>query len=95
MTDGEKLEQFLEKDVLRSFTFHEVTREQGATSQRIRDAAWTLVKVILTECTNTRERACALTKLEEVTFWASASVERPEQDAAARAEAARLRSLER
>lgn len=58
------------------FVEHACDEFQIARMKGIRAACGELANEIVTTCLDTRERALALTKLEEVMFWANASVAR-------------------
>jgi hypothetical protein len=58
------------------FTYHSPTPEQVPKYQSIRDHAKELAYVISDLAPESREKALALTKLEEAVMWANAAVAR-------------------
>lgn len=62
----------LEKD----FTYHPPENGQPERYEEIRGAAKGLAALILFVCPESRERSLAMNKLEEVVFWANASISR-------------------
>ena len=67
-----------EYDVDNIFTYHKPTEEQQVRYQAIRSNAKQTAELLLALCPESRERAVALTKLEEAIMWANASVARNE-----------------
>ncbi len=65
-------------DVVRRFTYHPPHGDQTERYQQIRAAGRTLAKLLIACCPDSRERALALTKLEEAVMWANASIARNE-----------------
>lgn len=63
-------------DLDRRFTFHPASREQANIYEVIRQDALEMAKGIDRLCPDGREKALAITHLEEVVFWANASVAR-------------------
>jgi hypothetical protein len=66
------------KRLANDFVFHPVKGDQADRYQEIRTLQRTLATLILANCPPSRERSVALTKLEEVGFWANASIARNE-----------------
>jgi len=64
----------LEKD----FTYHAPKGDQVPRYQAIRDQAKQFAAYILDATIYSREQSLALTKLEEVVFWANAAIARNE-----------------
>ncbi len=64
----------LEKD----FTYHAPKGDQIPRYQAIRDQAKQFAAYILDATIPSREQSLALTKLEEVVFWANAAIARNE-----------------
>lgn len=60
------------------FTYHPPNGNQPARYEILRNGAKELANSILHHCPPSRERSLALTKLEEVCFWANASIARNE-----------------
>lgn len=56
------------------FTYHPPDDHQQTIYQTLREDEVRLAKTILNLCPDSRERALALTKLQEVRMWANASV---------------------
>ena len=61
-----------------SFTYHAPKEGQSQKYQQLRDAAKELAFLIVDSCPDSRERALAITKLEESVMWANASIARNE-----------------
>lgn len=61
-----------------NFSYHEPKGDQQVRYAAIREECLQLASCISLLCPNSRERALALTKLEEVMFWANASIARNE-----------------
>ena len=60
------------------FTYHVPKNGQTAKYEAIRASAKTFAFLILTICPDSREQSTAFTKLDEVVFWANASIARRE-----------------
>jgi hypothetical protein len=59
------------------FTYHPpVAEEKVASYQSIREAGRNLADLIVNNTPESREQSLAITKLEEVIFWANASIAR-------------------
>lgn len=65
---------FIEK----RFTYHPPKEGQPVTYERIRKAAKELAYLLNDVCPESRELSVAMTKLDEVVFWANASIARNE-----------------
>lgn len=63
-------------EVTRRFTGHEVSEAQRRRMLEIREEAHTLADVIVATTPEGREQSTAITKLEEVVFWANAAISR-------------------
>ena len=61
-----------------TFTYHRPTEEQAEKYETLRTIAKGFAFSILDLCPPSRERSVAITKLEEVVFWANASIARNE-----------------
>jgi len=61
-----------------NFTYHKPKEGQPERYQIIRDDAKELAYTIQELCPESRERSLAMTKLEEVSMWANASIARNE-----------------
>lgn len=62
----------------RRFTYHAPKPDQQPRYREIRSEAQLLAHIILTSCPVSRERATALTKLDEVVMHANAAIARHE-----------------
>lgn len=62
----------------RNFTYHVPKEGQPARYEQIRNEAKRMASLLLVQCPPSRERSLAMTKLEEVVFWANASIARNE-----------------
>ena len=68
-----------QQDLENRFTYHPPeTEEQISRYASIRAAALALAEYILNNTLESREQSLAITKLEEVVFWANASIARNE-----------------
>jgi len=65
-------------DIENRFTYHPPKEGQAERYQDLRDQCKDLALNILGCCPPGRERALALTKLEEASFWANAAIARNE-----------------
>ena len=63
-------------DLENRFTYHAPKEGQPAIYEQLRETAKALAYLIEAKCPASRERSLALTKLEEATFWANASIAR-------------------
>lgn len=59
-----------------AYTYHATKEGQVEKYQRIRAKAKELAYLIDEECPDSREKSLAMTKVEEATMWANASVAR-------------------
>lgn len=60
----------------RRFTYHPPKEDQPQIYQNLRNLAREFAIEIFMACPDSRERSIAFTKLEEVVFWANASIAR-------------------
>ena len=58
------------------FTYHAPSESQVQQYSEIRGHAKNMARVIDSECPESREKALALTKLEESVMWANAAIAR-------------------
>ena len=61
-----------------NFVYHSPKDDQPARYQRLRDQAGHLARLILVSVPPGRERALAMTNLEQSIFWANAGIARGE-----------------
>lgn len=61
-----------------NFTYHKPVEGQADRYVLIRDTAKAFAHTLAANCPNSRERSVAMTKLEEVVFWANAAIARNE-----------------
>lgn len=66
------------KEIEKRFTYHPPQRDQADRYQIIRRDAGQLAANICSLCPESRELSLALTKIEEVVFWANAAIARNE-----------------
>ena len=66
----------MNEDIENRFTYHKPTEENAKKYPVIRDKAKELAYLIDELVPSGREKACALTKLEEVVMWANAGISR-------------------
>lgn len=71
MTDSRELEN--------RFTYHPPITDQEVRYQQIRDFGHGLATVINGHAPDSREKALALTKIEEAVMWANAAIARNEK----------------
>lgn len=67
-----------EEQIEKAFTYHPPKEGQPQKYESIRATAKILAQAIDNRCPDSREKSLALTKLEEVVFWANASIARNE-----------------
>lgn len=72
MTEAEK------KELDKNFTYHAPFGNQPERYNDLRTHSKVLAVQILNQCPPSRERALALTNLEQAMFWANASIARNE-----------------
>lgn len=63
-------------DINNRFTYHQPQSDDTAKYVEIREAARELAHLINKRCPESREKSLAITKLEEVVFWANAGIAR-------------------
>lgn len=63
-------------DIESRFTYHPPKKGQPEIYQKLRDHAKDLAYHIRSEVPDSREKSLAITKLEEVVFWANAGIAR-------------------
>jgi hypothetical protein len=68
----------LEQAIRDRFTYHAPKGDQAERYGAIRDAGGELARLIAAKCPDSRELSVALTKLDEVVFWANAAIARNE-----------------
>lgn len=68
-----------EQQIERAFTYHPPKDDQPERYAAIRDQAKGLAHFLLRVTPASREQSVALTHLEEVVFWANASIAREER----------------
>ena len=61
----------------RNYTSYPVGGQQNEDMHNIREACKMLAQIINGGCPDGREKSLALTNLEQVMFWANASIARP------------------
>ena len=66
------------EDLENRFTYHAPKEGQPDKYDNIRRYAKAFAELIDEMCPNSREKSLAITKLEEVVFWANASIARNE-----------------
>lgn len=65
-------------DLERKFTYHPATPEKALRFTVLREHAKAFGMLIKEACPDGRERAIAITKLEELIMWANAAIAREE-----------------
>lgn len=79
LSPDEQEREHMRQELAVRFTYHAPTGDQPSRYEHLRDTALELAELILDSCPDSRERALAFTHLEEVVFWANASIARREQ----------------
>ncbi len=64
--------------IQKNFNYHSPKDGQNERYELLRGRAAALAELICVNCPESRERALALTKLEECSMWANASIARNE-----------------
>lgn len=75
---GYKLLEEEAKRLEKDFTYHPPKETQPPRYEEIRAKAKEFAEMLLLDCPRSRELSLALTKLDEVVFWANASIARNE-----------------
>ncbi|WP_326554688.1 Acb2/Tad1 domain-containing protein [Micromonospora sp. NBC_01813] len=70
------------EDIDNRFDYHAPTKQRAARHQLVRDTCATLAEELNELLPEGREKALAMTKVEEAMFWANAAVARQEGKAA-------------
>lgn len=63
-------------DLDKVYTYHAPKADQPAKYVQLRDKAKELAMLVVELCPDSRERSLALTKIEESSMWANASIAR-------------------
>lgn len=63
-------------DLVNRFKFHPATESTGPRHDEIRRDCGDLAKRLFNKLPDSREKSVAITKLEEVMFWANAAIAR-------------------
>lgn len=69
-----------EKELKKRFTYHAPNVAQMQKYESIRKNAFAFSALLNTYCPESRELSLAITKLEEVVFWANAAIARNEKE---------------
>lgn len=64
------------RELAKRFQSHPMTSEQLVKSASVRSEMVDAAVAVIQNCPNSRERALAVTKLEEACFWANAAIAR-------------------
>jgi len=67
-----------EERLEKTFTYHPPKKDQPERYELVRATAKSFADLILAMCPYSREQSMALTKLDEVVFWANSSIARNE-----------------
>lgn len=68
-------EQMIERNK-QNFAYHNLNSDQAKKVDRVRESLRIIADTLVTDCPESRELSLALTKLEEVMFWANAAIAR-------------------
>lgn len=68
------------QDLIKRFTYHAPRQDQAQKYENIRKNALTFAELIDALCPDSREKALAITALEETVMWANASIARNGDD---------------
>ena len=71
--------QIIATEIENAFTYHKPFGDQPARYEEMRNQAHTLALHIVGNTPKSREQSLALTKLDEVVFWANAAIARGEK----------------
>jgi hypothetical protein len=63
-------------DITNRFTYHAPRADQPALYEDVREGAREFAEFLNAVCPESREKSLAITHLEEVVFWANASIAR-------------------
>lgn len=74
MGRSDSLEELARRDVAERFRFHPATPATGPKHEEVREQHRTLALWVLANLPNSRERALALTALQESMMWANAAI---------------------
>ena len=74
------IDEATSKELENNFTYHKPLAGQPERYGVIRDKAKGLAFFLNNQCPQSRELSLAMTKLEEVVFWANASIARNEKE---------------
>lgn len=66
------------KEIDNRFMHHLPKADQAERYDKVREACKKVANLINKQCPDSREKSLAITKLEEVMFWANASIARNE-----------------
>ena len=69
----------IQERINNNFTYHKPFGDQPAKYEKLRENAKWLAELIVELTPASREQSVALTKLEEVVFWANAAIARNEK----------------
>jgi hypothetical protein len=77
---NKKLEAIPMNELMKRFTYHPPKGDQPRRYVAVRELAKEMALELDSLCPDSREKALAITKLEEVVFWANASIARNEEE---------------
>jgi hypothetical protein len=81
ITEVDSLEdKSVDADLVNRFNYHSPKPGQPKKYEYIRGTLLNVASIIDNFCPNSREKALAITKLEEAMFWANASIARNNSD---------------
>lgn len=66
----------MDETIERNFSYHKPTLDTATLHETIRNEGKRFAELIEAECPASRETSLALTKIEEATMWANASIAR-------------------
>lgn len=66
------------KEIIKRFTYHPPKGDQPLKYDRLRSEAMKFANIIDQLCPDSREKALAMTNLEQAVMWANASIARNE-----------------
>lgn len=70
----------IQERINNNFTYHKPFGDQPAKYEELRNAGKALAEKVVALTPASREQSVALTKLEEVIFWANAAIARNEKE---------------
>jgi hypothetical protein len=74
--ERKRVETWEHRELMNRFTYHAPKEGQPKKYEAMRAGALKLAELVNVSCPESREKALALNKLDEVVFWANAAIAR-------------------